>query len=234
VQRFAPTLREHTDAGMTESMAVDAAVIDPIPNAQQSDDDRCKVVQSDKRLRPDVRQNDPPSFSPAAVAIFMQNASMPASRLAALAAVSSMFRFRAYSDSDVNRHVRTNVWCRTPEYAAALADALCNHADCHCRLQFQQVPAALRRERLASIVPFHVNLQRCYDERYGYHNGCYLDSPSEREAVLRQLRVCYPELAPSYSPMGRLSLASLETLQSHPRPAARQCQPIEGAEACSQ
>jgi hypothetical protein len=69
-------------------------------------------------------------------------------------------------------------------------------------------------------VPFHVVLQRCYDERYGYHNGHYLDSPSEREAVLRQLRICYPELAPSYSPMGRLSLASLETFQPHPRPAA--------------
>jgi hypothetical protein len=31
VQRFAPTLRDHADAGMTESMAVDAAVVDPIP-----------------------------------------------------------------------------------------------------------------------------------------------------------------------------------------------------------
>jgi hypothetical protein len=34
VQRFAPTLREHADAGITESMAVDAAVVDPIPNEQ--------------------------------------------------------------------------------------------------------------------------------------------------------------------------------------------------------
>jgi hypothetical protein len=32
VQRFAPTLRDHADAGITESMAVDAAVVDPIPN----------------------------------------------------------------------------------------------------------------------------------------------------------------------------------------------------------
>jgi hypothetical protein len=34
VQRFAPTLRDHADAGITESMAVDAAVVDPIPNEQ--------------------------------------------------------------------------------------------------------------------------------------------------------------------------------------------------------
>ena len=32
VQRFAPALRDHADAGMTESMAVDAAVVEPIPN----------------------------------------------------------------------------------------------------------------------------------------------------------------------------------------------------------
>ena len=37
VQRFAPTLREHADAGITESMAVDAAIIDPIPDAHADD-----------------------------------------------------------------------------------------------------------------------------------------------------------------------------------------------------
>ncbi len=37
MQRFAPTLREHADAGITESMAVDAAIIDPIPNAHADD-----------------------------------------------------------------------------------------------------------------------------------------------------------------------------------------------------
>ncbi len=155
------------------------------PSQGHTDDDRCEVVQSGKRLRPDIRQDDPPSFFPTAVALLMQNASINASSLEALAAVNRMFRFHSYSASDVNRHVRTNVWCRTPEYDAALADAPCNHAACHCRLQFQQIPAALRRERLASTVPFHVVLQRCYDERYGYQSGQYLDSPSERKAVLR-------------------------------------------------
>ena len=37
VLRFAPTLRDHADAGITESMAVDAAIIDPIPNAHADD-----------------------------------------------------------------------------------------------------------------------------------------------------------------------------------------------------
>ena len=36
VQRFAPTLRDHADAGITESMAVDAAVIDSVPNSVPS------------------------------------------------------------------------------------------------------------------------------------------------------------------------------------------------------
>jgi hypothetical protein len=58
VQRFAPTLREHADEGITESMAVDAAVIDPIPNAH-ADDDRYTVVQPSKRFRPDVQRFAP-------------------------------------------------------------------------------------------------------------------------------------------------------------------------------
>lgn len=262
------------------------------PRQDQTDDSRCKVVQSGKRCRPDVLHigpsssidigvggnhtaavtvdivdpagNEhgictavgsprmvtspapdtlvlertcgdhvnrrsaplPPSLVTATVAIFMRYASVPAPSLAALAAVNRALRFQIYSSPDVDRHVSTNMWCRTLEYAAALADAPCSHIACHCRQRFQRIPAELRRERLASIVPFHVVLQRWYDERYGYHNGQYLDSPSERKAVLRQLRTNYPELAVSYSTWGRLSLTS-------PSPSLC-CRLIGSSENCPQ
>jgi hypothetical protein len=55
VQRFAPTLRDHADAGITESMAVDAAIIDPIPNAHADDVNhrwRRQVSRRNGRYRP--------------------------------------------------------------------------------------------------------------------------------------------------------------------------------------
>ena len=59
VQRFAPTLRDHADAGITESMAVDAANHRPHPKPRPKRTRRC-----DHRWRRQVNQRNGLRYDP--------------------------------------------------------------------------------------------------------------------------------------------------------------------------
>ena len=131
---------------------------------------------------------------------------VPAASLACLAAANTVFRAALYSGPETDVHSTLNPWCRTPEYIAAAACAPCLHPGCNCRLRFQPLTPEASQRWFQMFKPVHTIAQRLYDQRYGHHNGQFIDSPGDRAAVVRALRGSFPDITVHHDSAGRLSL----------------------------